>query len=209
MTRNRELTIRIFSALALAIIVIFITLWDPISFNTMVAIGGLIAWREWRNLTQSRSLALKLFGPIYIAVAAVGLMYLRGENLNILLSLFAIVWAGDSAAYLVGSRLGKHKIAPAISPGKSWEGLAASVIVSAAVGAGLGHVAPIPHAILGAVLAVVGLAGDMFESSLKRRAGVKDSGTLIPGHGGLLDRIDALIPCAILAAVALYLRLHR
>ena len=208
MRQLSELHQRILSGVILSAAVIFITFWDPISFNTMIAFAAIILWREWRSLTLARHWAFIPGGIVYILGGYFSLVYLRQENLNILLSVFAIVWAGDIAAYFAGKRFGKHKIAPSISPGKSWEGLAASILASAAIAAYLGSVAPIPHAILGAALAVVGLCGDMFESSLKRRAGVKDSGRLIPGHGGLFDRVDALLPCAILSAIALAIRLH-
>ncbi len=203
-----ELNQRIISGAILGAAVLFITLWDPISFNAMLSLAAWILWREWRNLTRTRHWIWFPIGVIYICGGTSSLAYLRHENLNILLSVFAIVWTGDIVAYFVGKRFGKHKIAPSISPGKSWEGLAGSIIASAAIAAYLGQVAPIPHAILGAVLAVVGLGGDLFESSLKRYAGVKDSGKLIPGHGGLFDRVDALLPCAIISAIALAFRLH-
>ena len=203
-----ELQQRTISGTIMVAAVLFITFWDPISFNAMIALGAWILWREWRNLTRTRHWIWLPIGMVYIGGGTSSLAYLRHENLNILLSVFAIVWTGDIVAYFVGKRFGNHKIAPSISPGKSWEGLAGSVVASAGIAAYLGSVAPVPHAILGAALAVVGLCGDMFESSLKRHVGCKDSGTLIPGHGGLFDRVDALLPCAILSAIALAIRLH-
>jgi len=170
--------------------------------------GAIILWREWHKLTRTRGPLFAVFGAIYIGLAVASLMYLRHTNINILFAVFALVWTSDIAAYAAGKTWGRHKIAPKISPGKNWEGLAGAVVACAAMGAALGHVAPIPHAILGACFAVLGLCGDLFESSLKRHAGVKDSGTLIPGHGGLFDRVDALLPCAILAGIALYIRLN-
>lgn len=202
-----DLRTRTISGIALVVGVLFITWVHAYAFAALTLVGAVILWREWRGLTRTRSPLFIPFGAIYIGGAVAGLIYLRFESLPILLSLFAIVWTGDIAAYLVGKKFGCHKIAPAISPGKSWEGLAGSVVASAAIAAALGSMAPIPHAILGAVLACIGLAGDMFESALKRRVGVKDSGTLIPGHGGLFDRVDALLPCAIVAALALAVRL--
>lgn len=207
MSRWADLRTRTLSALLLGILVLALTLAHPYSFDAMVLVMSAILWREWLGLVRGRGPLWLPLGVLYIAAAAVALIYLRHANLNILLALFAIVWTGDIAAYLVGKRFGKHRIAPSISPGKSWEGLAGSVVASAGIAALLGATAPVPHAILGAVLAVVGLGGDLFESALKRRAGVKDSGTLIPGHGGLFDRVDALLPCAIVAALALYIRL--
>lgn len=204
---SRELRLRVISALLLGGVVLALTIAHPYSFDAMIALAAFLLWCEWRSLTQKRHWLFYPLGLLYIGAACAALIYLRHANLNILLSVFAIVWTGDIAAYFVGKKFGKHKIAPSISPGKSWEGLAGSIIASAAIAAWLGSVAPVPHAILGATLAIVGLLGDLFESALKRRAGVKDSGTLIPGHGGLFDRVDALLPCAILAGLALYIRL--
>ncbi|MES2984760.1 MAG: phosphatidate cytidylyltransferase [Pseudomonadota bacterium] len=205
---SSELKTRVMSAVILGIAVLFITWWSAESFALMCALGGVVVMREWRALTRMRPWYFAPLGIVYIGAAFAALVYVRYENIAILWSLFAIVWSGDVAAYFVGQKFGTHKIAPRISPGKSWEGLAGAIVVSAAVAAVLGRVAPVPHAILGGLFAIMGLAGDMFESSLKRRAGVKDSGSLIPGHGGLFDRVDALLPCAIFAAAALYIRLH-
>lgn len=205
---SEELKKRIASAVVLFMLVMGLTLWSLESFAAICVVGGIILIKEWHGLTKARGGFWLAFGIVYITIAVAALIFLRSENLNILLAVFLVVWAGDIAAYAVGKRFGRHKIAPSISPGKSWEGLAGSVVMSATLAAFLGWVAPIPHAILGAVFAVLGLGGDLFESSLKRRAGVKDSGSLIPGHGGLFDRVDALLPCAIFAGLALYMRLH-
>ena len=119
-------------------------------------------------------------------------------------------WAGDSVAYLVGSRLGSRRIAPQVSPGKTWEGTlagfgaAAVVALLIAVSAGLRTG---PSLLVAVLVGPVGFAGDLFESAIKRAAGAKDSGTLFPGHGGVLDRIDSLIFVA--PAVALVLSLAR
>jgi len=115
-----------------------------------------------------------------------------------LLLLLAIVMGADTAAFFVGSAIGRRKLAPAISPGKTWEGLlgglAGGVLGALAVRwAGL-HSLPLAHAVgLGLGVAALGTAGDLAESLLKRWAGVKDSGTLFPGHGGMLDRLDSLL----------------
>ena len=139
----------------------------------------------------------------------IALLALRDIGAAALLSAMAIVWVADIAAYFVGRALGRRKLAPAISPGKSWEGAIGGFFAVAVIGL-LAAASPaladaLPARLvanwspLGAVLALVALAalsivGDLHESLLKRQAGVKDSGTLLPGHGGVLDRIDALIP---------------
>jgi phosphatidate cytidylyltransferase len=133
----------------------------------------------------------------------------------LLLAVLATVWISDTAAYFVGRRFGRLKLAPSISPGKTWEGVAGALLavgVYAAAWAALGapqtfwlagtRSAPIGFLAILLGLAVVGIIGDLFESLIKRQAGVKDSGTLLPGHGGILDRIDApvaMLPLAVLA----------
>jgi phosphatidate cytidylyltransferase len=120
----------------------------------------------------------------------------------LLLALLGLVWVGDTAAYLAGSAFGRHKLAPSISPGKTWEGAAGAVLASLAYAIILGAAMPqigdrvkgpgwaayLAGAIL---LCAAGIVGDLFESALKRRAGAKDSGAVLPGHGGVLDRIDS------------------
>lgn len=121
---------------------------------------------------------------------------LRAVSVHLLFFALALSWVGDSAAYYVGRRFGKHKLAPMVSPGKSWEGAVASVMGSILFGVlYLGRfVAEIPWwqvALISAVANIAGQLGDLAESALKRGAGVKDSGNLLPGHGGILDRVDS------------------
>ena len=107
-----------------------------------------------------------------------------------------LVWVGDSAAYFAGRGFGKRKLSPQISPGKTWEGAGANLLGSLLVGAVFGRWIGIPTAhilAMSALGSVAGQVGDLFESAFKRSAGAKDSGTILPGHGGILDRIDALI----------------
>lgn len=111
---------------------------------------------------------------------------------------FLLVWLGDTAAYFFGSRWGRHKLSPYLSPKKSWEGAAAGLLASIAVAIGLVPLLGLDlaypwAALLGALVGVLALLGDLAESLLKRQAGVKDSGRLIPGHGGMLDRVDSLL----------------
>jgi phosphatidate cytidylyltransferase len=107
------------------------------------------------------------------------------------------VWAGDAAAYFIGLLFGRHKLAPTVSPGKTWEGLAAGTVATIAVtfiALYKQDFLSIPESlVLGAAIAIAAPLGDLFESALKRDADVKDSGQLLAGHGGVLDRIDALL----------------
>ncbi len=110
--------------------------------------------------------------------------------------LMGVIWGMDTAAYAVGKTLGRHKLCPTISPGKTVEGAIAALVAAVCVSAALGYWfrLPLAHgAILGLAVGIVGQAGDLFESALKRRSGVKDSGSLLPGHGGILDRFDSLL----------------
>jgi phosphatidate cytidylyltransferase len=125
-----------------------------------------------------------------------------------LLAVLMIIWLADTAAYLSGRAWGRHRLAPAISPGKTWEGVAGAAVAVAVYYFILSRVAPewgwwsgYGGAILFAGVAVMSVVGDLFESAIKRQAGVKDSGTLLPGHGGVLDRIDSLTAALPMAAV--------
>jgi phosphatidate cytidylyltransferase len=170
-------------------------------------------WRQPR--LGSRPLLLAV-GATVLLPAAAALVDLRGVHPSFLLGVLGAVWISDTAAYFVGRRFGKRKLAPSISPGKTWEGAAGAL---AAVGLyalawaywGAGGMPSLPGPLEAAPawilpvllgLAIVGIIGDLFESLIKRQAGVKDSGTLLPGHGGILDRIDApvaMLPLAVLA----------
>jgi phosphatidate cytidylyltransferase len=151
------------------------------------------------------------------------LVVLRDSSPWLLLALAALVWVADISAYFAGKRFGRHKLAPAVSPGKTWEGVAGGLVGVALYGAVLcaaaghwdtpltplfapGHGIPAILAMLG--LTAVSIVGDLFESWMKRGAGLKDSSNLLPGHGGILDRVDALTSSLPLAALAIYLA-HR
>jgi len=119
---------------------------------------------------------------------------------KLLMMLFALVWVNDAGAFFVGSALGKRKLAPKISPNKSWEGslggFAATMILGVCLGL-FGETFSVGQGLLaGALMGIVGPVGDLVESAMKRGAGLKDSGVLLPGHGGVLDRIDSVIFCA-------------
>jgi phosphatidate cytidylyltransferase len=121
----------------------------------------------------------------------------------------AMVWVADISAFFAGRKFGRHKLAPNISPGKTWEGVAGALLgvivyveIVILVSGLQQHNALFVYALVGVALSVM---GDLFESAIKRQAGVKDSGTLLPGHGGLLDRIDALTSTLPLAALTILL----
>lgn len=141
-------------------------------------------------------------GLLYAGLPAFGLLFLRGQPDGLALTLWtlAVVWATDIGAYFSGRAIGGPKLAPALSPNKTWAGLGggvlAALLVGLAIAAGFGL--PPTLLLLGAPMAVLAQIGDLFESWLKRKAGVKDSGRLLPGHGGALDRLDGVVPVAAL-----------
>lgn len=152
------------------------------------------------------------FGVLYIGLACVALIHLRGDasagRLNVLF-LFFTVWASDTGAYAAGRWLGGPKLAPSVSPNKTWAGAAGGLLSAVAVGVAAAYVmaaagTPAPTGRLLLVAGGIGVlaqAGDFFESWIKRRFDVKDSSSLIPGHGGLLDRLDGVLAAAPAAAV--------
>ena len=173
-----------------------------------IVVAVLAARREWCTPARAGG------GVLYVGIPAIALVWLRGSSeagLHHLLWLLLVIGATDTCAYLVGRLLGGPRLAPRISPGKTWAGLVGGVVGASLLGAVAGQALGANYglaAIVGASLAVVGQAGDLFESFLKRRAGVKDSGHLIPGHGGLLDRIDGLVFAAPIFAALIWAGLH-
>lgn len=150
-------------------------------------------------------------GLVVIMPAWVALVELYRYGAWLLLEVMAMVWVADIAAYFVGRAIGRRKLAPAISPGKTWEGAAGAILGGLIYGAALIRFGRIDMAINWTfavfaivILVVVSIMGDLFESLMKRQANVKDSSQLLPGHGGVLDRIDSLTSALPLAALSLY-----
>jgi phosphatidate cytidylyltransferase len=140
-----------------------------------------------------------LFGVLSVALPATSLCYLRSVSPRAVLFLLLLVWACDSSAYYFGSRFGRHRLAPVVSPRKSWEGALAGLAGATAFGAVAGawwllpQLGPLRGALAAAAASTAGQLGDLVESLWKRGAGVKDSGTFLPGHGGFYDRVDSLL----------------
>lgn len=155
-----------------------------------------------------RAPLLQALGALYIGVPYVALVWLRADAGNGVATLFwllGIVWATDTGALFAGRSIGGPKLAPVISPNKTWAGLAGGMLAAAAVGVGFALWLGSPvglAALISAGLAVVAQAGDLAESLVKRHFGVKDSGTIIPGHGGIFDRVDGLLAVAPVWALA-------
>lgn len=172
------------------------------------AVVAAFAWQLGRG--EGRRLALATaFGLLYCGLPAVALVWLRGLGLGLPATIFvlAVVWATDIAAFFTGRAIGGPRLAPAISPNKTWAGALGGVVGAMLTGVALAASYIDNASFLGAFasfaggLAALVIIGDLFESALKRRAGVKDSGYLLPGHGGVLDRLDGLVPAAIAGAM--------
>lgn len=162
--------------------------------------------------TVKNPLLWMLIGWILLLPTCLALYQLRAINPLLLLGFMATIWISDTAAYFTGRTFGKHKLAYTISPNKTWEGVAGALIAVVLYGLAWNFwlieesliITLVPLLI---IMAILGVVGDLYESLIKRQAGVKDSGNILPGHGGILDRIDALtsaLPFAILALLIFY-----
>lgn len=206
--RFRGLLPRVASAVVLGPLVLA-ALWVGFPWiDLIVAIAAPVAVSECLHLTPRRPV-IRVIAVVYALAALVALLWLRhqpGSGRETVLWIVAIVWATDIGAYFLGTIAGGVKLAPRISPGKTWSGLIGGMcwaaVASAAMGWAFGQGATFGLAAIGAALAIVAQIGDLLESAAKRDAKVKDSGRLIPGHGGLLDRIDGLVSVLVVVALA-------
>jgi phosphatidate cytidylyltransferase len=206
--RWADLRLRAASAIALAALALggwWLGGWAWRALVIVIAVG---LAQEWLRLWRGRAAAAQMGGLAYIALGAAALAWLRDDpsagRANVLFVL-VVVWASDIGAYLAGRLIGGPRLAPRISPGKTWSGaaggLAAAGLAGWLVAVWLGHAPPPRAPLIALVLGLVSQAGDLGESAAKRFVGAKDSGALIPGHGGLLDRLDGLLAAAPLAAL--------
>lgn len=174
---------------------------------------ALLVWYVFWLRARIPDVGVSFFGAAYTGLLLCGLVVVRqalGEPWGgvAVLLLFLSVWANDAFAYMVGSKIGKHKLAPRTSPKKSWEGFIAGLVGSVLFWCVLsfvpGIVMPIPMAVVfGLVCGLMEVLGDLAESRIKRNSGFKDSGTIMPGHGGLLDRCDSMFLASVTAAILL------
>ncbi len=219
-----DLQVRALSAIVMIAAVLFPLWLGGFWFAAMIGLVGLGLISEWGSLcraigkTSAAKGGLILIGLIYIISAIIALTLIE----NVMgfagtLVILALVWATDIGAYFAGRTLGGPKIAPAISPSKTWSGLVGGMVAASALmwlaqrnnwlyaeATEYPDYFQTMSPLVGAGIAIVAQAGDFLESGMKRRAGVKDSGTLIPGHGGLFDRLDGLLPVAILFGVLIF-----
>ena len=202
-----DLAIRSLSAVAMMIVALAAALQGGYFFAILVAAAATAMFYEWMRIVRGWGPAWSIGGFFYALVPAIALLWVRDRadhGLALLLWVFIVTWTTDIAAYFVGRAIGKRKLAPSISPGKTVEGLVGGMAGAALFAGAWAFATGLPPALFlhAPLFALAAQLGDLFESKMKRRAGVKDSGDWLPGHGGILDRLDGLVPVAILTAVA-------
>jgi phosphatidate cytidylyltransferase len=176
-------------------------------FAVTVAAVVTAMFYEWTRLVRGWGIRWQVGGFFYALIPALALLWVRERDAHGLILLpwvFVVTWSTDIGAYFAGRTFGRRKLSPSISPNKTVEGLYGGMAAATLLGGALTLVAGLgrPLLILAPLFAAAAQAGDLFESWMKRRAGVKDSGNLLPGHGGVFDRIDGLVPVAVLTALA-------
>jgi phosphatidate cytidylyltransferase len=172
---------------------------QDVLFIFLLGVGALTLWTKRPMVEALPAAGISSSGLLLVALPLTYTIRLHAsgrDGAKLLMFVLVITWVGDSAAYFVGRAIGRHPLSPVLSPKKSWEGSIASILGALLVAMLFAKflMVPLPHLlVMAAVGNVAGQAGDLLESAYKRSAGVKDSGSLLPGHGGMLDRIDALI----------------
>ena len=213
---------RIAYAVTIALIAGLVSFSNLIEYRRLAYLISILFWLTaapwllWRRPRLTGSMPGMVMGVVVLVPVQFALVELRGVMPSLLLAIMTIAWVSDSAAYFTGRTFGRRKLAPDVSPGKTWEG--AYGAIAAVLGYAIicavyikpivtprwletGAPAFISIVLLWLILASAGIIGDLLESFLKRNAGVKDSGALLPGHGGILDRVDALLPILPIAAL--------
>lgn len=208
---SSNLKLRVISAAILAPIVLSAVYAGGTSYEVLILLAAIIMSFEWNNIvshTDKVSLDLKtrtywdLGGIFYISIPCVCLLFLRNVEQGEMLIMWLLfsVWSTDVGAYFAGKIIGGPKLAPSISPNKTWAGLAGGTLAAVLTGFILGGIFNSSNVMLfgffSMLLSIKAQGGDLFESWVKRYFGVKDSGAIIPGHGGVLDRVDGLLAAA-------------
>lgn len=216
-TNTSALRKRIISAAVMLPMAVAAAWFGDWAFGILVGLAGVLMLWEWQRLpilsaappawTRNRPVWW-LVGLLYLVPPCIALVWLRQQpehGRHIVFWLFCVVWATDTGAYFAGRGIGGPKLIPSISPNKTWAGLLGGMVAAAIVGGLVGAINPVLPAFalagLAGVVAVVSQAGDFTESAMKRAFGVKDASQIIPGHGGVLDRLDGLLFAAPFVAV--------
>ena len=201
-----ELLIRSLAAVVMAAVALIAAFLGGYIFAILVAIVAGVMFVEWRRLTEGRGGGWIVAGFVYALLPAMALLWLRDrapQGLELVFWVFIVTWTTDIGAYFAGRAIGGPKLAPSISPNKTWAGLIGGMASAGLAGLAWTQYVMLPVSLiwLAPAFAAAAQGGDVFESWLKRRAGAKDSGTLLPGHGGILDRLDGLVVVAALTAL--------
>jgi len=202
-----DLLVRTVTGVVLVAAALFAAVVGGNVFAVFVAAVATAMFYEWTRIVRGWGPVWYASGFVYALMPALALLWVRERDehgLYLLVWAFIVTWATDIGAYFAGRRFGRRKLAPTMSPGKTVEGLYGGIVAAALFGGAWVLATGLGTALLALapVLALAAQAGDLFESGMKRRAGVKDSGTWLPGHGGVLDRLDGLVPVAVLTAAA-------
>lgn len=205
----------------LVLAITMLTLYFPMTWVVWWGLAIVIwlmalAWvRKFPDKTNWYGRRLSLMGVVILTASITAMFYLWQTSPWWLLYVFVLVWCADTGAYFAGRAFGKHKMAPNVSPNKTMEGLAGGLLTGLAVVLGISVYklnltgsTLVFFMALSAVTILASVLGDLFESMLKRRAGIKDSGTILPGHGGVLDRIDSLLSATPIFALGFWLLRH-
>jgi phosphatidate cytidylyltransferase len=204
-----ELAIRTISGIVMILVALGAAVAGGYVFAVVAAAAATAVFYEWTRLTKGWGAGWYVAGFLYAGLAALALLWVReradnADGLRLLLWVFIVVWSVDIGAYFSGRAIGGAKLAPSISPGKTWAGFYGGVAATTVLGGAwvLTTGLDVVLLLLAPLFAAAAQGGDLFESWMKRRAGVKDSGRWLPGHGGVFDRVDGLLPVAILTAAA-------
>jgi phosphatidate cytidylyltransferase len=200
-----ELVVRSLAGLVLILLALGTAFLGGYSFAVFVALASVMIFYEWRRLVAGWGFGWKIVGFIYALLPALSLLWIRDrapQGLELLLWIFIVTWTTDIGAYFAGRAIGGPRLAPRISPNKTVAGLVGGVVSAALAGYAWVELTSLSAALfwLAPLFAAAAQAGDLFESWIKRKAGVKDSGGWLPGHGGALDRLDGLVVVAALTA---------
>ncbi|HET7710041.1 MAG TPA: phosphatidate cytidylyltransferase [Sphingomicrobium sp.] len=202
-----NLAVRSLTGLALIVLALMAAYVGGMYFAVLAAAASTAIFYEWMRITRGWGFGWSAAGFAYALLAALALLWVRDRadnGLAVVIWIFLVTWATDIGGYFVGRAYGRRKLAPAISPNKTWAGLYGGIGAAILIAGGWVLLLDLDPALylLSPILAGMAQVGDLFESWMKRRAGLKDSGNWLPGHGGIFDRLDGLIPVAILTATA-------
>ncbi|HVH48468.1 MAG TPA: phosphatidate cytidylyltransferase [Sphingomicrobium sp.] len=200
-----DLALRTLSGITLIVIALGAAYLGGYTFAVLAAAAAVLMYAEWRKITAGWGFAWSVAGFLYALFPALALLWIRDRadsGFELLIWVFIVTWSTDIGAYFAGRAIGGPKLAPAISPNKTVAGLFGGIVSAGLAGFAWSQATQLPPLLVwvAPLLAIVAQAGDLFESWMKRKAGVKDSGTWLPGHGGALDRLDGLVPVAVITA---------